>query len=122
MDLLVRGRQIAQRPDPALIFETQIQRLIQVISQPRAQLEVPSSAIGRSAQRLSRPETRFRPAFGALAAVGLERLSLPFVGGCRWLFCGEYRQEPPGSGEAMPLQNRSEGSTYPSYDLAAGQY
>src|SRR5215813_7159127 len=29
----------------------------------------------------SRPEPRFRRAFGALAAVGLERLSLPLVGG-----------------------------------------
>ena len=39
------------------------------------------AVIVSATKRLSRPETRFRRPFGALAAVGLERSSSPFVAG-----------------------------------------
>src|SRR5262249_21195696 len=56
MDLLVGRQQITQRPDRAVILQTQIKPPVQFIPQPHARLEVPSFALARPAQRA--PENR----------------------------------------------------------------
>src|SRR5262245_13973409 len=64
MDLLVSRQQVAQRPDRAVILETQIQPPIQFITQPHARLEVPPFALARPAQRApdDRIEVYLKPA------------------------------------------------------------